>query len=63
MYIDLKKRVLVQASDEPNPETGELDWVDEDPSTGADGEDGEGGPTEEKIYIGKVRGCLSGEMS
>lgn len=30
---------------------------------GADGEDGEGGPTEEKIYIGKVRGCLSGEMS
>ncbi|TNY22999.1 hypothetical protein DMC30DRAFT_348068 [Rhodotorula diobovata] len=54
LYIDLKKRVLVQASDEPNPETGELDWVDEDPSTGADGEDGEGGPTEEKIYIGKV---------
>ncbi|GAA6057355.1 hypothetical protein JCM3770_005723 [Rhodotorula araucariae] len=47
LYIDMKKRVLVQESDEPDPETGELAWVDED---GGDG----GEPAEDKIYIGKV---------
>ena len=49
LYIDIKKRVLVQESDEPDPETGEMAWTEErdDDDTGE----------EEKIYIGKVR-CL-----
>lgn len=46
LYIDIKKRVLVQESDEPDPETGEMAWTEErdDDDTGE----------EEKIYIGKV---------
>jgi len=48
LYIDMKKRVLVQDSEEPDPETGELNWVEEH-------EDDEGTGEEEKIYIGKVR--------
>lgn len=45
----MKKRVLVQESDEPDPETGEMRWVEEkDEGEGGEGED-------EKIYIGKVR--------
>ncbi|GAA5941678.1 DNA-directed RNA polymerase II core subunit RPB2 [Sporobolomyces koalae] len=47
LYIDMKKRVLVQDSEEPDPETGELSWVEE---KGVDEDSGE----EEKIYIGKV---------
>jgi hypothetical protein len=47
LYIDVKKRVLVQESDEPDPETGELVWTEEK-------DDDEAGE-EEKIYIGKVR--------
>lgn len=46
----MKKRVMVQDSDEPDPETGELAWSEEKDDT--DG--GEGGA--EKVYIGKVRG-------
>ncbi|BGP69929.1 DNA-dependent RNA polymerase II [Rhodotorula toruloides] len=46
LYIDVKKRVLVQESDEPDPETGELVWTEEK-------DDDEAGE-EEKIYIGKV---------
>ncbi|BGP39455.1 DNA-dependent RNA polymerase II [Rhodotorula kratochvilovae] len=48
LYIDMKKRVLVQESDEPDPETGELAWVDED------GGNPDDEPVEDKIYIGKV---------
>lgn len=50
LYIDIKKRVLVQESDEPDPETGEMAWTEErdDDDTGE----------EEKIYIGKVRSAL-----
>ncbi|CEQ40581.1 SPOSA6832_02221, partial [Sporobolomyces salmonicolor] len=47
LYIDMKKRVLVQDSDEPDPETGELAWTEERDDEGDTGE-------EEKIYIGKV---------
>lgn len=43
----MKKRVLVQDSEEPDPETGELNWVEEK-------EDDEDTGEEEKIYIGKV---------
>lgn len=46
LYIDMKKRVMVQDGDERDPETGELAWTEER---------GEGsGEEEEKIYIGKV---------
>lgn len=45
LYIDMKKRVMVQSSDEPDPETGELAWTEEKDEN--EGED-------EKIYIGKV---------
>ncbi|BGP55023.1 hypothetical protein JCM8202_002196 [Rhodotorula sphaerocarpa] len=47
LYIDIKKRVLVQESDEPDPETGELQWTEERDEDDTAGE-------EEKIYIGKV---------
>ncbi|GAA5829952.1 hypothetical protein JCM11251_007946 [Rhodosporidiobolus azoricus] len=50
LYIDMKKRVLVQDSDEPDPETGELAWVEEKDEAEEAGGDG----TEDKIYIGKV---------
>lgn len=40
---------MVQESDEPDPETGELAWTEERD----DMDDGEGGA--EKVYIGKVR--------
>lgn len=46
LYIDMKKRVMVQDSDEPDPETGELAWTEEQ-----DEDEGE----DEKVYIGKVR--------
>lgn len=46
LYIDMKKRVMVQESDEADPETGELAWTEEK----EDGDDGE----DEKVYIGKV---------
>ncbi|BGP15478.1 DNA-dependent RNA polymerase II [Rhodosporidiobolus nylandii] len=49
LYIDMKKRVLVQDSDEPDPETGELKWVEE-----RDGDDEGDEGQEDKIYIGKV---------
>ncbi|KAL8290166.1 hypothetical protein RQP46_003105 [Phenoliferia psychrophenolica] len=48
LYIDMKKRVMVQESDEPDPETGELAWTEERDDDG----DGESGA--EKVYIGKV---------
>ncbi|GAA5911410.1 hypothetical protein JCM6882_004993 [Rhodosporidiobolus microsporus] len=51
LYIDMKKRVLIQDSDEPDPETGELAWVEER-DEGA--EEGAGDGSEDKIYIGKV---------
>ncbi|GAA5875396.1 hypothetical protein JCM8547_004396, partial [Rhodosporidiobolus lusitaniae] len=51
LYIDMKKRVLIQESDEPDPETGELRWVEE---KDGDGNDNDNGDEEEKIYIGKV---------
>lgn len=47
LYIDIKKRVLVQESDEPDPETGELQWTEERDEDDTAGE-------EEKIYIGKA---------
>lgn len=43
----MKKRVLVQDSEEPDPETGELNWIEEK-------DDDEDTGEEEKIYIGKV---------
>lgn len=49
LYIDMKKRVLVQDGEDPDPDTGEIAWREE--------EDEEGNPTEneeEKVYIGKV---------
>jgi DNA-directed RNA polymerase II subunit RPB2 len=46
LYIDMKKRVMVQDGDERDPETGELAWTEER------GE--QSGEEEEKIYIGKV---------
>lgn len=51
LYIDMKKRVMVQDSDEPDPETGELAWTEEK----EDDDEGE----DEKVYIGKVScsGC------
>lgn len=45
----MKKRVLVQDSDEPDPETGELAWIEEREDGAEEGQD------EDKIYIGKVR--------
>lgn len=50
LYIDMKKRVLIQDSDEPDPETGEMAWVEEKD----EGEEAGGDGTEDKIYIGKV---------
>ncbi|KAM0747460.1 DNA-dependent RNA polymerase II second largest subunit [Meredithblackwellia eburnea MCA 4105] len=53
LYIDMKKRVMVQNSDEPDPETGELTWTEErEEGEGLDDE--EGGAKAEKVYIGKV---------
>lgn len=56
LYIDMKKRVLVQDSDEPDPETGELAWIEEREDGAEEGQD------EDKIYIGKVR-CSSTSRS
>ncbi|ORY78908.1 DNA-dependent RNA polymerase II second largest subunit [Leucosporidium creatinivorum] len=47
LYIDMKKRVMIQDSEEPDPETGEMSWVEEKDEAGDMGED-------EKVYIGKV---------
>jgi DNA-directed RNA polymerase II subunit RPB2 len=47
LYIDMKKRVMIQDGDEPDPETGEMSWVEEKDEGGDSGED-------EKVYIGKV---------
>nr|CRX79032.1 hypothetical protein ls5930a1_00079 [Leucosporidium scottii] len=46
LYIDMKKRVMIQDGDEPDPETGEMSWVEEKDEGGDSGED-------EKVYIGK----------
>ena len=49
LYVDMKKRVLVQDGDGPDPDTGEMSWTedkDEEEDHGAD----------DKIYIGKVSG-------
>ncbi|GAA6024545.1 hypothetical protein JCM10207_008269 [Rhodosporidiobolus poonsookiae] len=48
LYIDVKKRVLTQEGDEPDPETGELAWVEERE------DDADLADVEDKIYIGKV---------
>ncbi|KAK4055460.1 DNA-dependent RNA polymerase II [Microbotryomycetes sp. JL201] len=46
LYIDMKKRVMIQDSEEVDPETGEMSWTEEK----AEDESGE----DEKVYIGKV---------
>lgn len=38
---------MIQDGDEPDPETGEMSWVEEKDEGGDSGED-------EKVYIGKV---------
>jgi hypothetical protein len=42
----MKKRVMVQASEDMDKDTGEMQWTEEK----EDGEDG----SDEKVYIGKV---------
>lgn len=46
--MDIKKRVLIQSSDLPNPETGEYEWEEEDDEAGGNGEE------DEKVYIGRI---------
>ncbi|KAI5474374.1 DNA-directed RNA polymerase II subunit RPB2 [Pseudohyphozyma bogoriensis] len=46
LYIDMKKRVLIQSSDEVDRETGEYKWEQEE---GDENDEGD-----EKVYIGKV---------
>jgi DNA-directed RNA polymerase II subunit RPB2 len=47
LYVDVTKKVQKAASD-PHPETGEIDWVDDE-------DESEAAESEDKIPLGKVR--------
>lgn len=43
----MKKRVMIQDTEGVDPDTGEMNWID-------DVEDADSGDADEKVYIGKV---------
>lgn len=55
LYIDMKKRVLIQESEHADPETGEMAWREEK-------DEGEDSGEDSKVYIGKVSFVLVSEL-